>query len=885
MKKLWAGFCILGGITLVTISFQNCGQLKGLGSGSSLASQEALLFDGECDNYDCSTIVEKTNSLCFLDGEPIVDGQTIEAYSQAEGDSCQSETRVCDKGQLKGTFEHSYCIEKALIENNQKPCVFNNKLVAHGQSVDAFLNGTPGTDKACQQEARTCNNGSLSGSFEYAQCQSPPSCLFNGRTYQANEYTAAYKYDENQNCVKEFRVCKDGLMTGSFPMASCQEKGKTCVFDNKTILSGESTIAYDSFNRVTQTCNQQIRTCQDGNLSGGLLTPYCRPPAEENGCRFAGSSKPSGAIFTAYKKVEDENGVRCLQQTRTCTDGELNGDETYTLAQCEETSAKSCLFRSAVNLTKLVINHGETIKSFRSRESDGISTCDSTSVISRCVDGTFEPAPQPYEYCKPLVLPGKSCNLNGQTLADGRSDRLYKSDSVQLQDNPTADCMDADKSIVVYCNDGTLVDPNTNQPIAAATVEAHPFQYCREYGAQCDYFDRKISHGVGFMIYKQATVDFDTQESCRDNGNALGGICHNGTLMDPNLTQALDISGYPSQTCEVSADSCNFRGQVYEHNEILRLSFYKDDSVPFVRMTEDGRDGSCTFNYNVQTPRCINGQIVELGQKTVNGERVWVPLDFDVYKFETCTVEGKACNAYGTTYPHGAKLGNRYTVANLPYVDETTSCESRQNRAALVCANGQLDEYQVGYSSTPYVQRVNINPDDFPSNTCRVVGADCVVGTNVYTHGSPVGERNRDRRDRDYGILFQKQEQTFSVNGDACFVNQQGTKARCLDGTVRNPLGEAVNTNIYKEITCEVTGTGCSLRGTNYNYNQLVRFYKNNEVTRDISNGLYCSSRTNSVSGRCRNGKFYESGSLDDLTEPAIEINVDEYPHNACRDL
>ncbi|OGG58169.1 hypothetical protein A2853_01480 [Candidatus Kaiserbacteria bacterium RIFCSPHIGHO2_01_FULL_55_17] len=55
-------------------------------------------------------------------------------------------------------------------------CTFNGSPVAHGASVTAYQASTVPFGSSCVSESRTCNNGTLSGSYQYPSCTvSPPS--------------------------------------------------------------------------------------------------------------------------------------------------------------------------------------------------------------------------------------------------------------------------------------------------------------------------------------------------------------------------------------------------------------------------------------------------------------------------------------------------------------------------------------------------------------------------------------------------------------------------------------------------------------------------------------------------------------------------------------
>ena len=56
--------------------------------------------------------------------------------------------------------------------NNQKSCSFNGQTVAHGSTVTAFQSAT--STSSCVSQVRTCQNGTLSGSYGFSSCTVTP---------------------------------------------------------------------------------------------------------------------------------------------------------------------------------------------------------------------------------------------------------------------------------------------------------------------------------------------------------------------------------------------------------------------------------------------------------------------------------------------------------------------------------------------------------------------------------------------------------------------------------------------------------------------------------------------------------------------------------------
>jgi hypothetical protein len=152
--------------------------------------------------------------------------------------------RTCNNGALSGTNPFASC-----SVNAPTSCLFNNQTVPHGGQVQAYLysNVTSGGVQTCDSQTRTCNNGNLSGSYNFASCSvnSPAPCLFNGQTIPHGGTVMAYFQQSVNNaslgiggatCTTssnlENRSCSNGSLSGSARYASCQNNFKDVRFGN-----------------------------------------------------------------------------------------------------------------------------------------------------------------------------------------------------------------------------------------------------------------------------------------------------------------------------------------------------------------------------------------------------------------------------------------------------------------------------------------------------------------------------------------------------------------------------------------------------------------------------------------------------------------------------
>lgn len=62
--------------------------------------------------------------------------------------------------------------------SNNAACTFNGQSVASGASITAYSSSTVAAGQTCVSQGRTCNNGTLSGSYMYATCTGPSTVLW-----------------------------------------------------------------------------------------------------------------------------------------------------------------------------------------------------------------------------------------------------------------------------------------------------------------------------------------------------------------------------------------------------------------------------------------------------------------------------------------------------------------------------------------------------------------------------------------------------------------------------------------------------------------------------------------------------------------------------------
>lgn len=116
-------------------------------------------------------------------GDTVGHGSSTTAYEDESvpyGSSCVSETRSCTNGTLSGSYAYDSC------EVSHQSCMLDGQTVAHGSS-HTFYSSQAGSPCSSIAQARTCSDGTLSGSatYQYASCTCAPlySCSGDDITY------------------------------------------------------------------------------------------------------------------------------------------------------------------------------------------------------------------------------------------------------------------------------------------------------------------------------------------------------------------------------------------------------------------------------------------------------------------------------------------------------------------------------------------------------------------------------------------------------------------------------------------------------------------------------------------------------------------------------
>jgi len=353
-------------------------------AGQTCTSEVRTCISGNLTgSYNYASCSVQAGASCLFNGQTIADGQSVTAYTNSSvpfGDSCASEVRTCNNGVLSGSNQYASC-----QVDQPASCLFNGVTIPSGSSVPAYLTSSVSFGNSCQLEYRTCDNGVLSGSNQYASCNvdAPASCLFNGQTVAHGENVTAFltaSVDFGGTCSSEVRTCNNGVLSGSNQYASCTvNQPASCIFNGQTLANGQTVTAFESSSvAYGQMCNAETRVCDNGHLSGSFSYGSC-DAGQPASCLFNGQTIPSGATVTAYASSSVAAGSSCQSEVRTCTNGILSGSNQF--ATCEVAQAKACLFNGKT------ISSGDSVVAYQTTKCDKRGKC--ISEVRTCNDGVL----------------------------------------------------------------------------------------------------------------------------------------------------------------------------------------------------------------------------------------------------------------------------------------------------------------------------------------------------------------------------------------------------------------------------------------------------------------------------------------------------------------
>jgi hypothetical protein len=172
---------------------------------------------------------------CNFNDQVIASGQIVKAFPSSTvpyGQQCVSQDRLCTNGILSGSAINSFpsCNPGAAAS-----CSIDGRTVAHNEIVVSYSSQSVTYGNTCSSLSRKCDNGTLSGdtNYKYLSCTpvAPASCTLNGKNIANGESITTYKtasVNSPQACESQSRVCRNGVLDGTYTELSCLTCKKTC---------------------------------------------------------------------------------------------------------------------------------------------------------------------------------------------------------------------------------------------------------------------------------------------------------------------------------------------------------------------------------------------------------------------------------------------------------------------------------------------------------------------------------------------------------------------------------------------------------------------------------------------------------------------------------
>lgn len=500
-------------------------------------------------------------------------------------------------------------------------CSFAGQAVDDGGTVTAFQNSTvPGTEE-CVSEERTCDNGQLSGSYNFASCEvsALKSCTFDGQVYKHGDTVTAYKQVANGemgvSCESKAITCDNGNLRGveNYPLAACEPQvmKKSCMFNGRQIEHGELVNGYlSSTVPFGETCEPLQMVCDDGEIAGSEVFSYGICQTDQPAlCLFNGRTLAHGESVMGFLTAQAVVPDKCQSKLLTCDNGNLPQSEYYVAGSCEEVVKKTCTFDG------ITYKHGQSVRGYSAGNVPYGQICDGIDMV--CDDGKIAGS-EVFSFSSCKVDGARSCSFDGKTLASGAALKGYFAAEVIYP----ASCA----SKIVSCKDGTL-----------SGADIAPYSSCQVVKKNaCTFNGVTYQHGQEITGYTASRVPFGQQ--CDE----LKMVCDDGTIAGSDV--------FSAASCAVdAAKSCTFDGKSYAHGALI--TGYSSATVRY--------NQTCSSVAMV----CDNGSVA----------------GSDVFKYSNCQVSSpQSCNYNGKTIAHGQSVFGYITsreFAPSSCIGKTLTCD------------------------------------------------------------------------------------------------------------------------------------------------------------------------------------------------------------------
>lgn len=241
------------------------------------------------------------------------------------------------------------------------------------------------------------DNGNGSGTeytiYENEKCTVGDEIFNHGRV---NKFYSRFFVGVYESCddFSDIKKCFDGEWIGDdkFRYSTC-ERSVDCKTENGTIIKNGDSIEMFSKNRVFfgDNCERykKTRVCDETKLRGGEDFKYESCFVSDDGvCNVEdvnGDIKKipnsTSRLFFLKDSVRYDDECEKYSENRFCSNGVLDGDESFSFLYCEKQKARSCF------LSGIEVGHGEGRVFYSKSKSIQGKTCAFFAEFRRCEDG------------------------------------------------------------------------------------------------------------------------------------------------------------------------------------------------------------------------------------------------------------------------------------------------------------------------------------------------------------------------------------------------------------------------------------------------------------------------------------------------------------------
>jgi|GEM_PF-1940982 hypothetical protein len=340
----------------------------------------------------CGIPQPTTIKTCTFNGKTIADGESVLAYASSTAPwqrQCVSETRTCVKGVLTGSYKNASCVEQP-CNNTTDGCgpvlpltptisfSSKNAKVAPGQQTTLTWSATnaawcsaSGGWTGMKAASGTQESGIIWGTTTFTlTCFSTDglksatksvtvsvipeepvqkrSCTQDGVTVAHGASRIFYSYQSpatgnacRDNLIpSELRTCNDGVLSGSYPYASCTvgtTQGQPTFSATPTSETGHSlSVTFTIGNLDSTTANQQFTVSFGDGTSGTINGPGCSGTNSIPGSINCGTTASISHTYTAGGTYTATLSGPCSVKFSGCS-GPVLGSVTITVSTPPQT--------------------------------------------------------------------------------------------------------------------------------------------------------------------------------------------------------------------------------------------------------------------------------------------------------------------------------------------------------------------------------------------------------------------------------------------------------------------------------------------------------------------------------------------------------------------